>query len=103
MTDNNYIVKNSIIDLHKSVLSFLEHYDEISEEQLFELEDFLNLNAVSLPEYVYNTAGNYLKTHLEPLVYRESNDGNLYQRDYLAAKSVWMKIAYSDLRPIVID
>lgn len=101
MNDNS-IVKHSILDLHTSILSFLDDPDEICEEKLFALEDSLDLIAIALPEAIYNTAALFLETHLEPLVYRENNDGNLYQKDYLSAKSVWKKIVQSDLRPIIV-
>lgn len=99
--NENSIVKHSILDLHKSILSFLEDLDEISEEKLFALEDSLDLIAIALPETIYNTAVNFLETHLEPLVYRENNDGNVHQKDYLSAKSIWKKIVQSDLRPLI--
>ena len=99
--NENSIVKHSILDLHTSILSFLEDLDEISEEKLFALEDSLDLIAIALPETIYNTAVNFLETHLDPLVYRENNDGNVYQNDYLSAKSIWKKIVQSDLRPLI--
>ena len=48
--NENSIVKHSILDLHTSILSFLEDLDEISEEKLFALEDSLDLIAIALPE-----------------------------------------------------
>lgn len=53
--NENSIVKHSILDLHTSILSFLEDLDEISEEKLFALEDSLDLIA-----YSNRTAGNNL-------------------------------------------
>lgn len=100
--NDNIIVKHSILDLHTNILSFLENSEEISEEKLFALEDSLDLIAIALPETIYNTAVNFIETHLEPLVYRENNDGNIYQKDYLSAKSIWKKIVQSDLRPIIV-
>lgn len=99
--NENSIVKHSILDLHTSILSFLEDLDENSEEKLFALEDSLDLIAIALPETIYNTAVNFLEAHLEPLVYRENNDGNVHQKDYLSAKSIWKKIVQSDLRPLI--